>query len=238
MHDCCCSANLPPLFSDGSLPKDVEDELWPAFQEAFQSDNRGTRLNDILAFGHSAAIQVCLEQNTRTKKIPENICSMVAAHFGCQITGQYFVNSPEARVDMKADVKSCSKLRMDGVVFHAARQVPKDSNVIINIDKSSVAPAQIQSIYAHGTHIAVAIQRYLPLSDAHLARDYYRPFGFQVAGALYYRRLGDTEIVSAENIISHFAKTPFVDPVIGDHIHVLPLAKVSLPTCSLKFTPY
>lgn len=57
MHDCCAAANLPPVFCDGSLPEAVQ-EIWPAFQQAFREKNRGTRLNDILAFGKSGAFQV------------------------------------------------------------------------------------------------------------------------------------------------------------------------------------
>jgi len=126
---------------------------------------------------------------------------------------------------------------MKGVVFHTAKHLPKDANVIVSSkDKSSVAPAKIHSIYVHGAHVAVTIQRYSPLSEAHRTRDYYRSFGFQIAGGLYYGLLGDIEIVSAEDVIVHFAKTPFVDPVIGEHIHVLPLAKVSVSIYFMIFT--
>jgi hypothetical protein len=57
MHDCCAAANLPLVFCDGSLPEAVQD-IWPAFQEAFREKNRGTRLNDIMAFRKSGAFQV------------------------------------------------------------------------------------------------------------------------------------------------------------------------------------
>ena len=72
---------------DGNLPEDVHADIWPAFKQAFQSDNRGTRLNDILAFGRSAAIQVCLAGGKSTGHITEDVVPLVKAYFDCPVTG-------------------------------------------------------------------------------------------------------------------------------------------------------
>jgi hypothetical protein len=84
----------------------------------------------------------------------------------------------------------------------------------------------------------MAVRRYLPLSQLHAQYDYYRQFELQFAGILYYARQSDVEVVSVDRLLFHFAKTPFVDRVIGEHMHVLPLAKVSnCPYCPWVFLP-
>ena len=79
----------------------------------------------------------------------------------------------------------------------------------------------------HGGRVAIAIRRYLPLNQFHIQYDYYRQFELQFAGILYYLRQSDVEVVPVDSLLFHFAKTPFVDPIIGEYIHILPLAKVS-----------
>ena len=56
MNDACCAANLPTLLTGATLSPSLKD-LWPAFQDAFRSDIRGSRLNDILAFGKGDKFQ-------------------------------------------------------------------------------------------------------------------------------------------------------------------------------------
>jgi hypothetical protein len=93
-------------------------------------------------------------------------------------------------------------------------------------------PAQILNIFVRSGQVAMAVRRYLPLSQLHAQYDYYRQFELQFAGILYYARQSDVEVVSVDRLLFHFAKTPFVDRTIGEHIHVLPLAKVSnCPYC-------
>jgi hypothetical protein len=85
MNDCCCSANLIPVFSDGSLPEEVQADILPVFNQAFQSDNRGTRLNDMLAFGHSAAIQICLARDAGPMQ--GEVVQQAGKYFGCSVAG-------------------------------------------------------------------------------------------------------------------------------------------------------
>jgi hypothetical protein len=52
MNDACRAANLAAYLFDSQITQEVKD-IWPVFQRTFSSDIRGTRLNDILAFGES-----------------------------------------------------------------------------------------------------------------------------------------------------------------------------------------
>jgi hypothetical protein len=80
MNDACRAANLPPLLFSDMLP-DAMKSLWPAFQKAFRSDIRGTRLNDILAFGDSGRLKITHPSRRLTGKFAEQ-----KAHFSTVIT--------------------------------------------------------------------------------------------------------------------------------------------------------
>lgn len=51
------AANIPPLLTNGTLPPELS-ALQPAFDKAFESESRGTRLGDILGLGESAKLHV------------------------------------------------------------------------------------------------------------------------------------------------------------------------------------
>ncbi|KAH9920694.1 uncharacterized protein B0H18DRAFT_880904 [Fomitopsis serialis] len=57
MYHASRAANLIALMTSGALPDELAD-LKPAFDKAFRSDYRGSRLNDILGLGDSAHLQV------------------------------------------------------------------------------------------------------------------------------------------------------------------------------------
>ena len=63
MRDACRASNLAAYLL-GSRIAGVADKLWSAFQRTFHSDIRGTRLNDILAFGQSSETQAHLRRST------------------------------------------------------------------------------------------------------------------------------------------------------------------------------
>lgn len=85
MHDCCAAANLPPLFTEGALPEEIR-ELWPAFEKAFRSDSRGTLLNDIFAFGESAAVKVLL--GSPQQKVDESAFNLAKMTLGALDSGR------------------------------------------------------------------------------------------------------------------------------------------------------
>lgn len=88
MHETCSSANLTALFQDISLPEDIRKQILPELKKAFDSDNRGTRLNDDLALGTSAVVRVC---RSPARKFPVEISSLMLNYFGesCKIRGMF-----------------------------------------------------------------------------------------------------------------------------------------------------
>lgn len=85
MQNCCAAANLPHLFTGGSVPEEIK-ELWPFFEQAFQADNRGTRLSDILAFGVTPA-QVKLA--SKRQSIPSSAMSLVMSQYHAPASGTF-----------------------------------------------------------------------------------------------------------------------------------------------------
>jgi len=86
MNDACRAANLSAVLFSDRLPDDMK-ALLPAFQKAFRSDIRGTRLNDMLAFGDSSRLKVTYastgrgklaEQNARYR---DNISALTGMHY-------------------------------------------------------------------------------------------------------------------------------------------------------------
>ena len=65
VNDACRAANLTSLLRDPCMPQDLK-ELWPAFQKAFQSDRRGTRLSDSLAFALCGGVDMVVKNAKST----------------------------------------------------------------------------------------------------------------------------------------------------------------------------
>lgn len=226
MHETCSSANLTALFQDIDLPEGIRKQILPELQKAFNSDNRGTRLSDDLAFGSGATIRFC---TSPTRKFPVEVSSLVLNYFGdcCKIRGMFEHCASHTFADsFIVDIKIGTKLMAKGVVYHTVKTAPRDANIIIRRPSGAAAPCIIQHIFAFAGRVALAVCRYLPLEQAQIQRDPYRQYDFQVAGALYSRNLSDVEIVSSDNILAHFAKTEYLDEIAGELYHILPLAKV------------
>ena len=156
----------------------------------------------------------------------------VGKYFGCSVVGEFqeFVSSLYIKHQILnivlTDIRLCTKLCIKGVVDHTTKKVPRDANVMIRNGGDNPAPAQVQDIFIYEGHVAAAVRRHLPFSQIHAKRDPYRQFALQFAGILYYAHLSNIEIIPADDLLFHFAKTPFVDSIIGKCIHVIPLAKV------------
>lgn len=79
MYHASRAANVLPLLTNGSLPEEVL-ELKPAFEKAFSSDYRGSRLNDILGLGQSAELQV--EKAPGKPKIHRDLYKLLVDYSG------------------------------------------------------------------------------------------------------------------------------------------------------------
>lgn len=90
MYETCSAANLRSLFQDINLPEDIRNQILPELQKAFDSDNRGTLLNDGLALGSGGAT-IRLYSSSSATQFPAGITSLVLGHFGelCKLKGMF-----------------------------------------------------------------------------------------------------------------------------------------------------
>lgn len=143
---------------------------------------------------------------------------------------------------------------MHGFSYRPSARSLKDSNIIIRSQVqtapstlpaddvgNSFSAAQIAWILrapsrsGNGTVVApntliVIVRRLVPLSSAEAEADPYRKFPFYVAGSLFRNEFLRPEIISPEDILCPFARTPFKElgqMQHGDKVHVLPLNRVS-----------
>ncbi len=132
---------------------------------------------------------------------------------------------------------------VNGVSFRCSRDSSTDSNVMYWADSSQtkMVPGRIQSIfsYAHrdldgcsieGTYLSVL--PYAELSEQDLTHDVFRTYPY-VGGRLYYDRHLPMVVISLEEVVSHFARTPVkIAEIPTQCVHVLSLDKVSSLTLS------
>jgi hypothetical protein len=102
-----------------------------------------------------------------------------------------------------------------------------NSNAIIQ-DGEDI-PVRIMAIFINRntSRVSLAIERYIPLSESDQFHNWYREFGFPVAGSLFYDLCAPPEIIPAHRLVSLFGKTSYYHEEIGKAvIHALPLSKV------------
>ena len=87
MNDACRAANLKLLLHSPRMPPEIQ-ELWPAFQRAFKSSSRGTRLSDSRALGVSGMMKTLLA-NEKTSghlaTVHKTFLPLAMKHVGAQL---------------------------------------------------------------------------------------------------------------------------------------------------------
>jgi hypothetical protein len=131
------------------------------------------------------------------------------------------------------DITFCIRMRKEGMAFSTVARSPKDANVIVK-DAEDIFPAHILSMFMYSheqprSQLYAVIERHIALNDIHKESDPYAPFGFTVAGSLFYNDFHPMEIVNASRLVTLFAKTVLPwDRIACDVVHVLPLFKVRM----------
>lgn len=124
------------------------------------------------------------------------------------------------------DIQSCSKLRVQGIVYQGACHNPGSANVMITLN-NELTPAKIIRMYLiRSSAVFIAVRPHIALSEDNAMHDPYRHWAFEVSGRLFQKSLGDVVLVKVGDLKGHFGKTSFENELLGEHIHVLPIAKV------------
>jgi len=239
INDSCRSANLVACLFNGSVPAALKD-LWPAFQQTFRADIRGTRINDILGFGNKA--QLHLRRSSARGWQAKQDKQYMALAMQCLKT-----QNPAGMVIWRSitfwqlttlkylsDVIFAVKLRQEGMCFQPSSHSPNDANIILQSVTSvqDLQPAHLLVLFTHRRNPTVhevyaIVERHVELSSDASAHDPYRRFGFAAAGMLYYDRFHPPEVVETSNLVTQFAKTCFfLEQIESEVVHVLPIFKV------------
>ncbi|KAI6098651.1 hypothetical protein EDD16DRAFT_1527151 [Pisolithus croceorrhizus] len=228
MNDACRAANLTAYMFSGRVQ--AFNNLLPAFLQAFYSDIRGTRLNDILAFGSlSKTCVYTWHPLARGQQAGQDKDHTVLAMRYVQMQNM-------------ADIIFCTKVWWVGMCYQANLHSPGDANVIIWSSRDSThndgcEPACILALFcdqrqldrsSNDRHPFAIIEHHVPLKSGHHPYDPYRRFGFAAVGGLYYDKFFPAEVVVVDDIITQFAKTHyscFSDQLPVEVVHVLPIFK-------------
>lgn len=215
----------------------------------------GTLMSDMRSF-ESAPQSMDQHQPNAAKLLDRPICELLQvyeerkAQQGTGIRG--LSNSPLAGTDVQSwrqvvrlGIKH-DKLSRYGVSFSTINRVPQDSYVAVGRKVPDDWHAgRILSIFTYThkgptpelvghTETYFVVQKYEELTQMDAMHDPYRRLPF-IGGRLYYDKVKDPELVTPEEILCHFARTPFEHPDIASPcIHALPLDRVC---CFITLSP-
>ncbi|KAI9434615.1 hypothetical protein H4582DRAFT_1818464 [Lactarius indigo] len=219
----CMSQDIRVLMQSTTLPPILSD-LQLAFSKALDGDTRGTFWNDLWAFSPSADESFSVLERSKEVPLPRWIKERLAKGALGGIAAKHY---PQMCF-------SQDSLTSRGMQFSIAKNSLGNSYVVFKrkaeSDKSWSA-GSIQMIFhlqieeeMHGPFFT--IKPYLPLNTLDLKFDPYQIFLF-AAGQLVYEECGDEVVCVLDEVLCHFAHTPYSSPEIPKPcVHVLPLDRV------------
>ncbi len=208
------SANLPPILGDLQL----------AFSKALGGDTHGTFWNNLWAFAPGPDEHFSILAKSKEVPLPRWINEKLTKG---TLGGIAAKHCPQVCLSQES-------LTFCGMQFSIATNSLSNSYVVFKRktenDKSWSA-GSIQMIFhlqikeeMHGPFFT--IKPYLPLNTADTQFDPYRNFLF-AAGQLVYEECSDVVVCMLDEVLCHFAHTPYTSPEIPKPcIHVLPLDRV------------
>ncbi|RPD67245.1 hypothetical protein L226DRAFT_452550 [Lentinus tigrinus ALCF2SS1-7] len=236
-------SQLKVVLADESVRPHVE-EMLRAYQELQGEDRRGTRLRESIGLGDSQDRVPPSRKDGKPVELDNDCLTALVRFLNQQAGREAFIDAREIRrvpgtTQLLNRATQLRSIQVHGVSFTSERDSSKDSNVVFNPPGSDTWSAgRIQRIFSfsyrdnqhrivEGTYLF--IKPYESLSPADAEHDYYRKYRF-VGGRLFYAQHGAGVIVTADHVVSHFARTPMrVPPISAPCMHVLPLDKVCLP---------
>ncbi|KAI0055508.1 hypothetical protein BV25DRAFT_1815452 [Artomyces pyxidatus] len=233
----CMNQRLRNVIHHAELPDSVK-EIALSFDKIYKQKNRGTLLNDMLASQASledSPTKPTAEQagSDRVFLAPEYV-ELVRARMEYESAS---TSSPLPRFSGRIGilVQMHTQLHRRGVTYSIYDHSPRDSYVVLgkNVPEDWRA-GRIHKMFTYTRkgeekgNTYIVVHKFKTLTETDAKFDFYRRFPL-IAGRLYYEALEpDFELVGLEDIISHFAHTPYSSPDLSTScVHVLPLDRVS-----------
>lgn len=250
MKQSCRAANFCASLEDKHIRSQVE-ELVEAFEETVAEDRRGTRLRE------STLLHTQPSHNFRGKPLksftlPNDCFSALIDYLNHKAGQELFADVRRmCRVpgiqQLSNKALKCPRIFHGGVSFLSSSDSPRDSNLMFRSPTMSFPrPGRVLQIFTYSIWNAVgalteATYLYVaplePLSPQDATQDPYRSYKHG-GGELYYDRYLAGIIITPEDIVSHYARTPLVMPSIPlPCVHTLSLDKVCRVVNALYFSP-
>lgn len=235
----CMNQRLIGIINTFGLNSSLE-RLVTAFAQHFGAKEMGTLMSDMRAF-ESSPQSMDQHQSKNAEKLDRLICELLQAYeTGSGVHGlgnSAGTNVQSWRQAVRLGIKHENFSRY-GVSFSATNRVQQDSYVAVGRRvPDDWHAAHILSIFTYThkgptwelmghTETYFVVQKYEELTPMDATRDPYRKFPV-IGGRLYYDKVKAPELVTPEEILCHFAYTPFEHPHIAPAcIHALPLDRV------------
>ena len=226
MMSVCQSSNLQALLDRDDLPE-ATGPLLSAYETVSNEDHRGTRLADELHHPPTKP-PVLVELQDGTYRL------LLMALNQKSLTTWYTSGDVESPVIPRM-VLEMDKVSIRGVIYASANSLLRDSDIIFRREGGSGSRVgSIKSIFrlSHPTPTGpvttttfLLVEQYSPVTDQGMQSTYTR-FGFAGGFLCRNRARGGLHIISADNVICHFAKT--ILQTDDELMHVLPLNKVGI----------
>lgn len=203
---------------------DVQARLRDAFLATFESDRRGTLLNDIWAFDDEAAPTP--DAHSTSSTLTEDIYALL----------QNRLNGPSSQHRyFRQTVLVQPTITKNGVTFSTFRNSPGNSHVVYGpFSDGRWSAGRIVAIFfwPHTDSESIAclvVEPFRELEDAETRYDPYRLFHANASGKLFHASFERPIVLLIQDIVCHFASTPYHITQLGtDVIHALPLDRVSI----------
>ena len=223
------------------------EKLVAAFTQHFGSKETGTLMSDMQAFESSPQTVDLHQPEDAKQRLDRCISELLQAYeerkaqewtgSGLSSSALAGTNTLPWRQAIRLGFKH-DKFRRYGVSFSTFDRVRQDSYVAVGRKVPDDWHAgRILSIFTYThrgptpelvgyTETYVVLQKYEELSQMDAKHDPFREHLF-IGGCLYYDKVKDPELVTMDEILCHFALTPFEHAQIASPcIHALPLDRV------------
>lgn len=247
MKHSCRAANFRATLEDDRIRSQVE-ELAEAFEETVAEDRRGTRIRE------STLLDPPHKSNGKALKqitLPDDCFDALIDHLNHKAGQELFIDVRKMRritgmQQLSNQALKCPRIFHGGVSFLSSSESPRDSNLLFRSSAMSLpCPGRVLQIFKYAiwnAQGALTNSTYLyvaplePLSAEDAVQDPYRSYKHG-GGELYYDQYLAGIIITAEDVVSHYARTPMVMPSIQRPcVHVLSLDKVRCVVIYCVFT--
>jgi len=222
------------LSTDQLLPGDFQP-IVEKFVTLFRPLGKGSLTADMTEF--SSNLVPLLSRGNGGQNIP-----MVAPSSLRDALERWVAHQPDSwNIASPGLVSYRTSVDVSGTTYRPSNVARGDSYVLIGTE-NDWRPAQIRSIFCikrlrnNGEEVVtlLSVSVFRPLSQPDAVFDMYRTFPL-AGGRIYYSEEMPEEVVSQNEVLSHFAYTPNVcEKIRTEHFHALPLTRV----CPLSLSHY